>query len=64
MNWKVALILILLLIVVIFTAQNYEIVEIKFLFWTFAASRAIVLFLTLCIGIAVGWIISFVMRKE
>ena len=61
---KTLLILILLIIVVTFTAQNYEMVEVKFLLWTFAASRAIVLFLTLCIGIAVGWIISFVTRKE
>ena len=64
MNWKIVLVMTLLLIVVIFTAQNYEMVEIKFLFWTFASSRAIVLFLTLCIGVAVGWIISFVTRKE
>jgi hypothetical protein len=29
---------------VIFTAQNYEVVKLQFLFWSFTASRAIVIF--------------------
>jgi len=64
MNWKVVLILILLLLAVIFTAQNYEIVKIKFLFWSFEASRAIILFLTLVIGVIIGWTVSFIARKK
>ena len=64
MNWKVILILILLLFVAIFTTQNYEAVKIKFLFLDFEASKAIVLILTILIGILIGWVISIVGRKK
>ena len=64
MNWKIISILILLLLAVIFTTQNYEAIKVKFLFWTFEASRAIVLFLTILIGIIIGWVISVAGRKK
>ena len=64
MNWKIISILILLSLVVVFTSQNYEAVKVKFLFWTFEASRAIVLFLAILIGIIVGWAISVAGRKK
>jgi len=64
MNWKIALAVILFLIVVIFTLQNTEIVEVDFFFWSFEASRAIVLFLTLLMGALIGWTISFIVHKE
>jgi len=64
MNWKVISILILLLFVVIFTIQNYEAIKVKFLFWTFEASRAIVLVLAILIGIIIGWAISVAGRKK
>lgn len=63
MNWKLILILTLLLLVVIFTAQNHEVVKVKFLFWSFEASSAFILFLDLLIGIIIGWAICFVGRK-
>lgn len=63
MNWKWILILALLLLLVIFTTQNYGVVEIKFLLWSFATSRAIILFSTLAIGIVIGWIISLINRR-
>lgn len=53
-RWIVVLILMLLL--VIFTVQNYELVKIQFLFWGFQTSRAIVIFVTLLTGIIIGWI--------
>jgi len=64
MNWKIISILILLLFVAIFTTQNYEAVKIKFLFLAFEASKAIVLILTILIGILIGWVISVVGRKK
>ena len=64
MNRKIISILILLSLVVVFTTQNYEATKVKFLFWTFEASRAIVLFLTILIGIIIGWAISVVGRKK
>ncbi|MFH1338899.1 MAG: LapA family protein [Candidatus Omnitrophota bacterium] len=62
MGWKWVLILILLLLLVIFTTQNYEIVEIKFLFWSFKTSRAIIIFSTLLIGIVIGSITALIKR--
>jgi len=64
MNWKIILILILLLLMIIFTIQNYEDVKIKLLFWSFEASIAIVLFLTILIGIIIGLAISVVGRNK
>ena len=63
MNWKWILVLILLLLLIIFTTQNYEVVKIKFLFWSFKTSRAIVIFVTLFLGIIIGWVGSFMMKR-
>ena len=64
MNWHWALVLILMLFLVIFTVQNYEMVDIRFLFWSFSTSRAIVIFVTLLVGITIGWIGSYVWNKN
>jgi len=45
----------LLILVVIFTIQNTEMVQINFLIWDFSISRALMIFLVLSIGILVGW---------
>ena len=63
MNWKWILIVILLFVLVIFAVQNYEIVKINFLFWSFQTSRAIVIFSTLFVGIIIGWIISLIGKR-
>lgn len=63
MNWKMAVILTLLALVIIFTLQNYEVVQVKFLLWQFEASRAIVLFVTLLIGFIIGLVVSFIKRQ-
>lgn len=63
MNWKWYLIFISLVILVIFTTQNYQAVQVQFLFWSFKTSRAIVISSTLLIGIIFGWIISNKRRK-
>ncbi|MFC1592853.1 lipopolysaccharide assembly protein LapA domain-containing protein [Candidatus Omnitrophota bacterium] len=63
MNWKWFFVLLLLLLLVIFTTQNYELVEIKFLFWSFQTSRAIIIFVTLFIGVIIGWLTSFLRVK-
>lgn len=58
MKFKVALGTILLLFVVIFTLQNSEVVSIKFLFWSFELSRALMIFLVLAAGILIGAFLS------
>lgn len=45
----------LLILVVIFTIQNVEIVQINFLIWNFSISRALMIFLVFSIGILIGW---------
>jgi len=47
----------LLLLVVIFTLQNAEVVSIRFLFWGFSMSRVILLFLVFAFGVGTGWIV-------
>lgn len=63
MNWKVIAILVALLLLLIFVLQNHAVVEIKFFFWVFTASRAIILFLTLVIGILIGLVVPYVWRE-
>lgn len=62
MKW--IFIIILLAITVIFTIQNYEIVKIQFLFWSIQTSRALMIFLTLLIGIVMGAIICITSKKK
>jgi len=63
-SWKMTLILLLVLVVTVFIFQNHEITKVKFLSWSFEGSEAVVLFLTLLVGMAIGGIISFVVHRE
>jgi uncharacterized integral membrane protein len=64
MSWKMIVFLVLAMLVAIFIFQNHEITKVNFLLWSLEGSKAIVLFLTLLVGIFMGGIISFVTRKE
>ena len=64
MNWKVVLILTPFVVLTIFIAQNFKIVEIQFLFWTFKASRALVLLATLLMGFLMGWATGLLGKKK
>lgn len=55
MNFKLALILILSSLAVIFIAQNVTVVEIGFLFWRVSLSSALLIFFTLMTGFILGW---------
>ncbi|MBU1864079.1 MAG: LapA family protein [Candidatus Omnitrophica bacterium] len=63
MNAKITFLLILLLGLVIFTVQNYAVVQIRFLFWGFETSRAIIIFVTLLVGFLIGWGLSVHKKK-
>jgi putative membrane protein len=56
MNVKLIIGLILIALTMIFIIQNVEVVQIRFLFWTLTISRALLLFIVLVMGIAVGWL--------
>lgn len=58
MKFRVFVVMLFLLPIVIFVAQNYAVVEIKFLMWSIKASRSIILFITLMFGVLIGWMTS------
>jgi putative membrane protein len=47
-----------------FIVQNAEVVQVRFLFWSAQASRAIIILGTFVLGIIVGWISGRVKKKE
>lgn len=50
-------------LVFIFVFQNMTMVEVKFLWWTVSTSRALILFITLAIGLIGGHLLTYSMRK-
>jgi uncharacterized integral membrane protein len=63
MNWKWILIVVLLIFLVIFAVQNYEVATIQFLLWSFKSSRTIVIFGALCVGIIIGLLFPFIKKR-
>ena len=49
---------ILVLFVLIFLAQNIEVVTVKFIFWELSMSRAVLLFFSLLLGFVIGWFLN------
>lgn len=62
MAWKWIVIVIALIILVVFTAQNYQPVQIRFLAWSFKSSSAVMIFITLVIGFLTGLLMCI--RKD
>jgi putative membrane protein len=56
--------LILIALVVVFVIQNIQTVEVRFLVWTVSMSRALMILLTLLIGIVVGWLVGRPRHKQ
>lgn len=48
----------IILLIVIFAVQNYEVVQVNFLFWSFTMSRAVMIFILLAIGFLSGFILK------
>jgi uncharacterized integral membrane protein len=48
----------------IFVVQNAEVVELRYLFWSTRASRALVLLGTFALGLTVGWLSSWAIKKR
>ena len=53
---KVTLSLVLIGLVVVFTLQNTQVVEVRFLFWKLGMSRVLLIFLLLAVGAILGWV--------
>lgn len=64
MNTKLLILLVVLVLTTIFIFQNTDVVELRFLFWKLAMSRALMFVFLLFIGIAAGWFLhSHLMHK-
>ena len=62
MNFKTFLIILFITVVVIFSIQNVEITDVKFLFWKLSISRVLVILGSFGIGVLVGILVS--MKKR
>ena len=59
-----AILVVLIALVVVFSVQNASPVAVTFLFWTFDGSLAIVIFLSLVTGIIIGAVIALGARRK
>jgi len=50
--------------VFIFVFQNMQMVEVKFLVWSMTISRALILFITLAIGLIGGYLLGYPTRRR
>jgi uncharacterized integral membrane protein len=57
MNFKLALVLILSSMAVLFIAQNATVVEIGFLYWRASMSSSLLIFFTITTGFLLGWFV-------
>jgi uncharacterized integral membrane protein len=65
MNFRLALILVLSSLAVVFVAQNTAVVEIGFLLWRASMSSALLIFFTLMIGFVLGWFLhSYLLHRK
>ena len=62
--FNVAIIVIIIALVAVFSVQNADPVDFKFLLWEFKASLAIVIFLSVLTGLIAGVIITFLLRAK
>ncbi len=59
---KIISLMAILILVVIFTLQNTELVEIKFLLWQISLSRSLMLFLVFTLGMLTGFVLSMLKK--
>ena len=58
MKYKLAVVIVLVLMAVTLIAQNASMAEIKIFFWTISISRILLMFILLVIGIIVGYLLN------
>jgi uncharacterized integral membrane protein len=61
---KSTLIIALVGVVMIFTLQNTEVLNVEFLLWSFSLRRAVLLFIVLLIGIVTGYVLAAFRRSR
>lgn len=58
MNYKLGVSVGLAALILLFVFQNTSVVELQFLWWRVAMSRALLIVLVLSIGMAIGWLLG------
>ncbi|MDI6752972.1 MAG: LapA family protein [Thermodesulfobacteriota bacterium] len=64
MSIKIIGLIILLVFLVFFAAQNAQPVAVKLLFWQIPTSAAVSIMISFIVGFLVGWLVCIVGRKE
>ena len=64
MKFAIVTSFILLTLLMIFAVQNAALVQIRFLLWEFEFPRSLLIFLTLLIGIVIGWLTTTAIRHR
>ena len=62
MNWKLWVVVALVVLLGVFVLQNTKVVEVRLLFWKLEMSRSVLLFGVLGSGLAIGWLLRSVRR--
>lgn len=63
-TFRLVLGLVLAGLVVLFTLQNANVIELRFLFWTWSMPRAVMIFGVLAVGVLLGWLLSSWVRRR
>ncbi len=61
---KLALSVVLIGLVMLFTLQNTAVVEVRFLLWTLSMSLVLLIFGLLVIGVLLGWLLATLGRRS
>lgn len=61
---KLALSVVLIGLVMVFTLQNTAVVEVHFLLWTLSMSLVLLIFGLLVIGVLLGWLFATLGRRS
>jgi uncharacterized integral membrane protein len=61
---KSSLIIALIGLVIVFTLQNTEVLNVEFLIWSFSLRRAVLLFVVLLIGIVIGYVLAAIRHSR
>ena len=62
MNWKLWVVVALVVLLGVFVLQNTTVVEVRLLFWKLEMSRSVLLLGVLGSGLAIGWLLRSVRR--
>jgi uncharacterized integral membrane protein len=63
MKLKTALAIVFASLVIIFSLQNAEVTDVKFLFWKLSISRVLIILGSFVVGVLVGVLISMKKKK-